>query len=140
MPSMYRVADVDRERASESLRRHYERGRLTFEELSDRVELALRARTDGELRDALRGLPAPWHPREVAPLASAAGRVAGRVLLFCVLAAVWSIVSFVLLVVFLVVLAADASPSTELAVPVLWGLLTYLVIRAWQRPALRERP
>lgn len=140
MPRMYLIADGDRDRASESLRRHYARGRLTFEELSERTELALRARTDGELRAALRGLPAPWNLRELAPVAEAAGRAAGRALLFCVLAGLWSFVSFVLLIVFLVVVAADASSTTELAVPILWATVTYLVWRAWRRPARRAHP
>ena len=137
MWAMYRVADADRERASESLRRHYARGRLSFDELSDRVELAVRADTNGDLRTALEGLPAPWHPSEVAPRATAAGHAAARVLLFVVLAALWSIVSFVLLIVFLVVLATDASATTELAVPALWAALTYLMVRAWRRSGRR---
>ncbi len=137
---MHLIADGDRDRASESLRRHYARGRLTFEELSDRLELALRARTRGELRAALRGLPAFWHPSELAEVADAAGRAAGRALLFCALAATWSIVTFVLLVVFLVVLAADASAMAELAVPTLWAGVTYLLWRAWHRPARRTLP
>jgi hypothetical protein len=134
------VADVDRDRASQSLRRHYARGRLTVEELSERLELALRARTDGELRAALRGLPAFWHPSELAPAAEAAGRAAGRALLLCALAAAWSTVTFVLLVVFVVVLAADASRTTELAVPTLWAGLTYVLWRAWRRPTRRALP
>ena len=140
MSPMYRVADADRDRASDSLRSHYARGRLTFEELSDRAEIAVRAETNGDLRAALRGLPSPWHPSEVAPRASAAGHAAARVLLFVVLAALWSIVSFVLLVVFLVVLATDASATTELAVPTLWAALTYLMVRAWRRSGRRPLP
>ena len=134
---MQLVADSDRERASNSLRRHYERGRLTVEELSERVELALRARTDVELRAALRGLPAPWSVSELAPVAEAAGRVATRAVLFFALATLWSILSFVLLVVFIVVLAADASTGTELTVPVAWLTITYMIWRAWRRPAGR---
>jgi hypothetical protein len=139
MWAMHRVADADRERASDSLRRHYERGRLTFDELSDRVEVAIRAETNGDLSAALRGLPAPWHPSEVAPRASAAGHAAARVFLFLVLAAVWSVVSFVLLIVFLVVLAADASATTELVIPAAWVFVTYLLVRAWRRPLRRAR-
>ena len=134
---MQLVADRDRERASNSLRRHYERGRLSVEELSDRVELALQARTDGELRAALRGLPAPWSVSELAPMAEAAGRVATRAVLFLALATLWSILSFVLLVVFVIVLAADASTGTELAVPLAWLGMTYMIWRAWRRPAAR---
>jgi hypothetical protein len=137
MRRMYLVADGDRQRASQSLRRHYVRGRLTFEELSERTELALRARTDGELRAALRDLPAPWNPRELAPVAEAAGRAAGRALLFFALAGLWCVVTFVLLIVYLVAVAVDASTLTELGVLLLWASVTYLVWRAWRRPARR---
>ncbi len=131
---MHLVADRDRDRVSASLRRHYERGRLTVEELAERMEVAVRARTDVELRAALRDLPAPWARAELAPVAAEAGRLATRALLFCALAAAWSVVSLVLLVVFLVVLAADVSAATELAVPLSWAALTFLLWRAWQKP------
>ena len=51
------AADRERERAVLALRRHYEAGRLEVEELAERTELALRARTTGEVRAALRDLP-----------------------------------------------------------------------------------
>ena len=136
---MYLLADADRDRASQSLRRQYECGRLTFDELSERTELALRARTRSELRAALRGLPAPWDPRELASAAEAARRAAGRAALFVLLAGLWSIVSFVLLIVFLVTVAADAATVTELAILLLWASMTYVVWRAWRRP-LRRAP
>ena len=129
---MHLIADRDRDRASASLRRHYLLGRLTLEELSERLELALRARSDGELRAALRGLPALWHPRELAPVADAAGRMAKRAFLVLVLASLWSMVSLVLLVAFLVALATGASTETQLAIPLLWVGTTYVVWRVWQ--------
>jgi hypothetical protein len=52
-----RAADDDRERALAELRRHGGEGRLSAEELEDRVEAALNARTHGELRDLFRDLP-----------------------------------------------------------------------------------
>ncbi len=53
-----RVSDAERERAVESLRLHHAEGRLTFEEFTDRVDEAYRARSAGELDVALRELPA----------------------------------------------------------------------------------
>jgi hypothetical protein len=135
MAAMHLVADRDRDRASALLRRHYLLGRLTFEELSERVESALRARTDRELRAALRGLPAPWHPSELAPVADAAGRFAKRAFLLLLLGSLWTIVTFVLLVALLVALATGASGEIQLAIPMLWAAATYLAWRSWRRSA-----
>jgi hypothetical protein len=140
MASMHLIADQDRDRASASLRRHYLLGRLTSEELSERIELALRARNDGELRTALDGLPAPWHPHELVPAAEAAVRAAKRVLVSFALAALWAAVSFVLLIAFLVAVATDASTATQLTVLLVWVAVTYVVWRSRRRPARSARP
>lgn len=132
---MHLVADRDRDRASESLRRNYVSGRLTLEEFSERIELALRARTNRDLRAARRGLPAPWAASELAGVTEAAGRVARRALLFCALVSLWSIVSFVLVTAFVVVVAADASTGAQLTVPIVWAGATYVIWRAWRRSA-----
>ena len=60
-----RVSDDDRERVAVALREHCAAGRLTLEELSERLDEAYRARTSGELESALRELPddAPPRPR-----------------------------------------------------------------------------
>jgi hypothetical protein len=59
-----RAADADRERTASELGRHYAEGRLTAEELSDRLEVAYSARTLGELAAVVRDLPAPsWRRR-----------------------------------------------------------------------------
>jgi hypothetical protein len=134
---MHLVADRDRDRASASLRQHYVSGRLTLEEFSERVELALRARTNRDLRAARRGLPAPWASSELARVAETAGHAARRALLFCALVSLWSIVSFVLLTAFVVVVAVDASTGAQLAVPIVWAGATFLIWRAWRRPAAR---
>jgi len=52
-----RASDADRERAVERLRRHAGAGRLDAEELEDRLERALAARTRGELKALLADLP-----------------------------------------------------------------------------------
>lgn len=53
-----RAADADRERAVAALRDHAVAGRLTLEELADRVGNALTATTRGELDSVLSDLPA----------------------------------------------------------------------------------
>ena len=56
-----RPSDQARERAAHALRAHYADGRLDEAELERRVELAMAARTRGELKALFRDLP--WNPR-----------------------------------------------------------------------------
>jgi hypothetical protein len=53
-----RASDLERERTIEALRDAAGEGRLTFEELADRIEVAAGARTRGELAEVTRDLPA----------------------------------------------------------------------------------
>jgi class 3 adenylate cyclase len=59
-----RVADADRDRTVTLLREHVVDGRLTLDEFSERVGLALRARTRGDLDTAMSDLPAVAVPQE----------------------------------------------------------------------------
>ena len=52
-----RVSDADRERVTARLRDHYAEGRLTREELDERVAAALNAKTVGDLRQLMTDLP-----------------------------------------------------------------------------------
>jgi Domain of unknown function (DUF1707)/Transcriptional regulator PadR-like family len=54
-----RISDGDRERATARLRDHYAEGRLTREELDERVTAALNARIIGDLRRVMADLPEP---------------------------------------------------------------------------------
>lgn len=51
------ASDADRDRAAGLLRDHYAQGRLDLDEVDARIESVHRARTVGELQDALRDLP-----------------------------------------------------------------------------------
>ena len=51
------IGDRDRDRAAAVLRRHYVAGRLSLEELTDRLEVALTARRQSEVRLAFGELP-----------------------------------------------------------------------------------
>jgi hypothetical protein len=64
-----RVSDADREGAVAQLREHSVAGRLTLEELSDRVERAYAARTAGELAVVTADLPAATTAAAPAPRA-----------------------------------------------------------------------
>jgi hypothetical protein len=52
-----RASDGERERAAETLRRHHADGRLTTDELDERIERAYAAKTLGELDQLFRDLP-----------------------------------------------------------------------------------
>jgi Domain of unknown function (DUF1707) len=56
-PSDLRVSDEQRERAAQEIREHFASGRLTQDELSDRVQAVYRAQTEQELRKLLADLP-----------------------------------------------------------------------------------
>jgi hypothetical protein len=58
MKPAIRAGDADRQWVVAELQRHYVEGRLSTEELSDRVDQALAARTLGELDSLLMDLPA----------------------------------------------------------------------------------
>ena len=59
MNDRLRASGADRDRAAALLRDHFAAGRLTPAELDDRLTVALRAATCGDLRRALAGLPEP---------------------------------------------------------------------------------
>lgn len=65
-----RVGDLDRSTACDELASHFAAGRLTGDELNQRLELAITARTNRELRLLLADLPAT--PGHVAPAAQPA--------------------------------------------------------------------
>jgi hypothetical protein len=52
-----RVSDEQRDRAAQEIREHYAAGRLTDDELSERVQGAYSARTEGELKALTADLP-----------------------------------------------------------------------------------
>lgn len=54
-----RTSDADRERVTARLRDHFAEGRLTREELDERITAALNARTFGDLRRVMADLPEP---------------------------------------------------------------------------------
>src|SRR3984957_18015488 len=59
MDDRMRASDADREALTARLRDHYAEGRLTQDELDERVSVALSAKTFGELRSLTTDLPGP---------------------------------------------------------------------------------
>jgi hypothetical protein len=129
---MVLASDGDRERAAASLRDHFVRGRLTLEELSERTELALKARTRDDLRKAFDGLP-----DRTRALARTVGRGAALVLF----TGAWLLFSFVLLVVFgLAILIHGASTAELVGFLVVWLVPTFLLSRLWRKGLGRHSP
>jgi hypothetical protein len=121
------VSTTERDGAAEALRRHYVNGRLTLDELNDRLRIALKARRGWELRRALWGLPPLWRDGdELRRLA----REARRRVVVAVIGMLWVVASLVLLLSFGVSAVTDG-PSTGnvIGYPVAWLVVTAL---AWQ--------
>jgi hypothetical protein len=130
------IGDRDRERAATQLTQHYVRGRLSLDELTERLDLALSARRDGEVREAFRGLEAPWHEHAaVARRGIEAGwREARRIALAAALWSLWWIASLFLLVAFLASALANRLSWTNTAVVLaVWLLATIAVRRTTRR-------
>ena len=62
-----RISDSDRDQAAAQLRDYYAEGRLTAEELDERVTAALSAKTAGDLRRIMADLPSPSPTQAGAP-------------------------------------------------------------------------
>ena len=54
-----RVSDADRDRAAARLREHFAAGRLSPDELDERISAALTAKTAGDVRRIMADLPDP---------------------------------------------------------------------------------
>jgi hypothetical protein len=57
MDDRIRISDADRDRVTTRLRDHYAEGRLTPDELDERITAALNAKTFGDLRQVMKDLP-----------------------------------------------------------------------------------
>ncbi len=74
MDDRIRVSDADRDRIAARLRDHFAEGRLTQEELDERISAALSAKTFGDLRRVMVDLPEPEPvPARAAPNPQRAG-------------------------------------------------------------------
>jgi hypothetical protein len=125
------ASDGDRERASASLREHFVRGRLTLEELSERTDLVLRARSREDLRGACADLPQFPAQRVAGALVRGAALV--------VFTGAWLLFSLLLLFVFALTLLIHGATALVLAGFLLvWLVPTYLLSRLWRKGALQH--
>src|SRR5271168_4995799 len=54
-----RIGDAERDATMTQLREHFVAGRLTFDELTERIDLALAAKTQGQIDGLMADLPHP---------------------------------------------------------------------------------
>lgn len=124
------VGDRDRDRAAQELQRHYREGRLTTDELAQRLETALRARSTKQLGSALKGLPAAWRMDAAALRGTLQSpvRAVRNAAILAATAVVWLFWSGGLFVAFVAWLAARGpSLGALLVFPLLWFAVSWLL-------------
>src|SRR3954451_13916140 len=125
------VGDPERDHAAHELQRHYREGRLSADELAERLETAFRARNAGELRSALKELPGleRWAAPEAAPQAlRSPARSALNAAILAGTAVVWLFWSIGMLVAFVAWLVANGpSLGALLAFPLVWFGASWLL-------------
>jgi hypothetical protein len=127
------IGDRERERAAELLGREYVLGRLSVEELTERLDVTLSARRDSELRHALAGLRPGWREHVLAAREGLDGAwlAARRAAFVAALWALWWVVSLVLLTGFVASVVMDGlSWATAAIFAVLWLATTFAVRRS----------
>jgi hypothetical protein len=130
------VGDRDRELAAGALRRHFVDGRLSTAELSERLDVALRARSRGQLAKATEGLPPVWEdlPAGIHAAARRVRRGVRRARFFFVLFRAWLKVNLVLLVALGIALVVGAPVAMTLGAAVAaWALASFGFWRFWRR-------
>jgi hypothetical protein len=124
------VGDRDRDRAARELQRHYCEGRLTADELAQRLETALSARSAKQLGSALKDLPAGWwaDATELRETLHSPVRAVRNAAILAGTAVLWLFWSGGLFVAFVAWLAANGPSLAALLVfPLLWFVVSWLL-------------
>jgi len=136
------VGDPERDRATHELQRHYREGRLSADELADRLETALRARNAGQLRAALKELPGleRWAaPEAVRQVLRSPARSVRNVAILAGTAVVWVFWSIGMLVAFVAWLVANGpSLGSFVVFPLLWFVVSWLLWAGGKRRRSRS--
>ena len=80
-----RIGDAERDATMSQLREHFVAGRLDLDELTERIDLALTAKTQGQIDGVMADLPRPPKPARAQPLPPVPDQDAGRFLVFALL-------------------------------------------------------
>ena len=136
------VGDRERDRAAHELQRHYREGRLSLEELTERLETALRARNGVQLRAALNELPGAgrWPaPEAVREALRSPARTARNAAILAGTALVWLFWSVGMLAAFVAWLASNGpSLGSLLVFPLLWFGVSWLLWSTSRRRRARR--
>lgn len=136
------VGDPERDRAATELQRHYREGRLSVDDLAQRLETVLHARNARQLRSALRELPSVerWAaPEAVRQAMRSPARSLRNAAILVGTAVVWFFWSIGMLVAFIAWLAGNgASLGALLVFPLLWFAVSWLLWSGGKRR--RARP
>lgn len=80
-----RIGDAERDATMAQLREHFVAGRLTFDELTERIDLALAAKTQGQIDRLMTDLPRARRAARDEPPQTVSDPDAGRFLVFALL-------------------------------------------------------
>jgi hypothetical protein len=131
MKPTVRVGDHDRELAASALGKHFVNGRLSADELEERVGRSLQAKTRKDLDKALKDMPLVW---EDFRFAQRVQRGRQRVGFFFRLVRSWVKVNVLLAAVLAVALIVGAPIAAAIGAALLaWSAATYAFWRIWQR-------
>ncbi|MGH9074224.1 MAG: DUF1707 SHOCT-like domain-containing protein [Acidimicrobiales bacterium] len=120
--SSIRASDADREEAAATLRQHFADGRLTSDELSERLDRAYGARMQGELDGLFLDMPGQAQPRPSTPFPVPPPRAHRPTVLGRSYPVFWVVLALV------VVVMATASAHWA-ALWVVWAFLWFAVAR-----------
>ena len=82
---LLRIGDAERDAVMAQLREHFVAGRLTFDELTERIDAALTAKTQRQIDSLMADLPRPPRARRPGAALPAPAPDAGRFLVFAML-------------------------------------------------------
>ena len=136
-PWTLRVSDADRERVAELLRDHCAAGRVSFDELDERLESVYAARTYGDLHGPMADLPragmtAPSAPPP-APPRPHSGRAVGAI-------AVWALAAMMLVPAVFAVVGALAMAAFAMALTMLSLAAPFVVVAIFVAWTVRRQP
>jgi Domain of unknown function (DUF1707) len=80
-----RIGDAERDATMAQLREHFAAGRLTLDELTERIDSALTARTQRQIDSLMADLPRPPRPVRVRPERQVPRQDAGRFLVLALM-------------------------------------------------------
>lgn len=134
------VGDPERDRTTHELKRHYREGRISVEELAERLETALQARNGRQLRSALSELPGRWAtPEAVREGLRSPAKAIRNAAILAGTAIIWLFWSIGMLTAFVAWLAANGPSLGALVVfPLLWFGVSWLLWNGSKRSRSRR--